>query len=307
MEVDKGDVFVRAGGENALQGLLFAEEGVILSQLFALNPNDGRSKFFQSLPPKLMGAGWYHGMTKNRLKTTKCRIDLSKRALEARKAQIQRRTAAEKKKDYLANLFEDGKLTRSGSIPDHAFGRLFGDAGIVLSVVEEKRMYPGGLKDVLRFLAHYGELRMFLGSDTVPEQMSAVEGDVWVGSPQVGPWYAKVFWQVYAECNSINAGHFVITDRFHSNFGRCNDDGLVKILHIFTHCPLDQDDIEKPLDVYHQTQVRPAGVKSGPIPPIDPMSPYDSLHSNMNIIEAYTRILYYAGENHIHGPGHPHS
>ncbi|KAK6903969.1 hypothetical protein I203_107480 [Kwoniella mangroviensis CBS 8507] len=56
MSEDNGKTYGRALGEAAQQGFLFVEEGLILSQLFALDEH-GSSIFFDELPPSAKGGG----------------------------------------------------------------------------------------------------------------------------------------------------------------------------------------------------------------------------------------------------------
>ncbi|WWC87126.1 uncharacterized protein L201_002012 [Kwoniella dendrophila CBS 6074] len=293
------DIFLRGGGEEGLQGLMFAEEGLMLTLLFAVDKNTNASIFFRSLPPALVNLGWYHGMTSNNLINSKYRDWLSEKATENRAKQ------KVKANDSLLEMFRKGDLTLGGSIPDHLFGNLMRDAGIVVALVEEKRLHPGALKDLWRMLACHKKLSVFLGSGTQPESKTTREGDVWVGSPEAGHWYARIFLQVYAECNSMDSGYFVITDRFHTVFGCAADNGDIQILHIFSHC-LPQDEVKTPLDEYWLTKKKPAGVQSARIRPVGARSEYFKLHSFTPFLEAYIRIIQHAGQNPKRGPGHPH-
>ncbi|OCF59047.1 hypothetical protein L486_03545 [Kwoniella mangroviensis CBS 10435] len=304
MSEDNGKTYGRALGEAAQQGFLFVEEGLILSQLFALDEH-GSSIFFDELPPSAKGGGWFHGMTQNMLSSPGYLPSLFEAALKTREEQLGRKIKPEKQeKDPLLISFRSASLTRSGSIPDHFFGKILGSAGVVLAVVEEKRTYPGGLKDLVSILAKWKKINVFMSGDKPPNAEHAMKHNVWVGSPQAGSWWGRIFWQLFAEYNSMNCRHWVLTDRYYSVFGSCEDDGVITIIHIFTHVSSDADHIETPLEEYARAGTQPNGVKNVQVPPVGPKSSYGRLHTRMNIMEAYCKIMHYAARYRAPGPGH---
>nr|XP_019047422.1 hypothetical protein I302_04035 [Kwoniella bestiolae CBS 10118]OCF26352.1 hypothetical protein I302_04035 [Kwoniella bestiolae CBS 10118] len=263
MDLDKGKLFQRACGELAQQGVLFSEEGLILSELFSCD-GDGTSIFFENLPRSLVDNGWFHGMTQNMLANPTYLPWLVDLAIAARERLVAGTPEDEERKekkleDPLVKTFKGIGTSRGGSIPDHFVGRMLGDVGLVRLLVEEKRMFPGALKDLLSFLAHHEEISVSLGGETPPDELAGREYEVWVGSPQLGAWWAKIFWQ---------------------------------------------EMIETPLEQWAREGKKPTGVTYEPVPPIDPASSYQSLHSHMNIIEAYAKMIYHAGQHLAPGPGH---
>ncbi|WWC59207.1 uncharacterized protein I303_101757 [Kwoniella dejecticola CBS 10117] len=304
VSIADNELFNRAQSELANQAIFFEAEGSILSLLFSLDEN-GSSVFFEDLPPLLKTApnALHHAFTKNNLEMRHLER-MYEKAAAVRRSQIHGKTQAQIKADPLLSSFVKQRLTNGGSIPDHLFG-LLGDAGVAVISIEEKRMYPGALLDFLRILAHHKVVQVFMGGDHMPAKMATKDKGVWIGSPEAGHWYAKLFSQVFAECQAMDSGFFVLTDRYHSIFGRCSD-ADISILHVFTHNTAGADTIETPLAEFERTGIKPKQVEQPAIiPAVNPRSRYGALHSYMNLVESLVRMIFHASAARVHGPDHP--
>ncbi|KAK6907396.1 hypothetical protein I203_101390 [Kwoniella mangroviensis CBS 8507] len=311
-----GRYFTKTVSEEGQQGFMAMEEGDLLTMLL-VHMND-EPVFFQKLSRWLNGMYWIHEHSSNFL-TPQELSNLFSAAAENRKS-ILEECRKPYTQDPLHKKFKIDeptpglKKTNKGkkgkkeekALPDHLLGRFTDPRGIAIFYVQEKRAKPGSLKDLVYYFSKFESAKAYLGPHYPgierPKGTSLKEG-IWVGSPCLGHWYARIFWQLQAEGHAHHCPFWILTDRFYTLFGQRMSDNQLRVLHCFSHVP--PDDMERvlkptPIEIYWNTGEQTAGLLK-PISQLvtsDEYGRYEAIRtsktSNMSFLEMYLRVSQHA-------------